>query len=150
MPSSDPPSHWPGLATAAPLPQLNRANGQPWLALLADDDPVNREVGVGMLQAMGLQVHTADDGQDALHKVQVLRYDLVLMDLQMPHLDGLSATRQLRALPQFSQLPVIAMTANTGAHSRQACMAAGMNDFLSKPIDIRLLADALMRCLPRT
>ena len=131
------------------LPQLNRPDGQPWLALLADDNPINREVGCGLLQALGLLVHTAEDGQQAVHKAQMLRYDLVLMDLQMPRLDGLAATRSLRALPHFGRVPVIAMTANSAEQSMQACMAAGMNDFLSKPIDIRLLADALMRWLPR-
>lgn len=129
------------------LPQ--RPDGTPWIALLADDNPVNREVGVGMLRLLGLQVHTAEDGHQVLHKAQICRYDLVLMDLEMPGLDGLAATRRLRALPHLRQLPVIALTANAGADSRRDCMAAGMNDFLSKPIEVRVLVDALSRWLPR-
>lgn len=129
------------------LPQ--RADGAPWIALLADDNPVNREVGVGMLELLGLQVHTADDGYEALHMAQACRYDLVLMDLEMPGLDGLAATRRLRALPHLQQLPVIALTANCGPDCRRDCMDAGMNDFLSKPVDMRVLADALSRWLPR-
>lgn len=130
-----------------PLPQ--RPDGTPWVALLADDNPVNREVGTSLLQLLGLQVHTAEDGHEALHKAQVCRCDLVLMDLEMPGLDGLAATRRLRALPHLQQLPVIALTANVCADSRRDCMAAGMNDFLGKPIDVRVLADALSRWLPR-
>lgn len=128
------------------LPQ--RRDGTPWIALLADDNPVNREVGAGLLQLLGLQVHTAEDGHQALHMAQVCRYDLVLMDLEMPHLDGLGATRRLRAVPHLQQLPVIALTANVGEDSRRDCMAAGMNDFLIKPIDVRVLVEALSRWLP--
>lgn len=127
-----------------------RPDGAPWVALLADDNPVNREVGAGMLQLLGVQVHTAEDGHEALHKAQAHRIDLVLMDLDMPGLDGLAATRCLRALPHLRQLPVIALTAHAGADSRHACMAAGMNDFLSKPVEVQVLIDALSRWLPRS
>jgi len=134
--------------TCPALPR--RPGGEPWRALLADDNPVNREVGVGLLQLLGLQVHTAEDGHEALHKVQAHHYDLVLMDLEMPGLDGLAATRCLRSLPHLRQVPVIALTANVDTDSRRDCMAAGMNDFLSKPIDVRVLVDALSRWLPRS
>lgn len=147
MAKSEPPNAQPVPPCPAWLRQ--RADGTPWVALLADDNPVNREVGVGMLQLLGLQVHTADDGHAALHMAQVCRYDLVLMDLEMPGLDGLAATRQLRAVPHLRQLPVIALTANCGPDCRRDCMDAGMNDFLSKPVDMRVLADALSRWLPR-
>jgi CheY-like chemotaxis protein len=128
------------------LPQ--RPDGTPWIALLADDNPVNREVGVGMLELLGLQVHTAEDGREALHMAQACRYDLVLMDLEMPGLDGLAATRRLRALPHLQQLPVIALTANGGADCRRDCIDAGMNDFLSKPVEVGVLVAALARWLP--
>ena len=127
---------------------VHRADGSPWLALLADDNPLNREVGAGLLQALGLQVHTAVDGADAVRKAQSRRYDLVLMDLQMPVLDGLAATRVLRESPGLHSLPVIALTANTSDDDRQACQAAGMDDFLAKPVDLRVLADTLVRWLP--
>jgi CheY-like chemotaxis protein len=125
-----------------------RPDGTPWLALLADDNPVNLEVGVCLLQRLGMQVHTAEDGDEALQLVQIGRYDLVLMDLEMPRLDGLTATRRLRALPHLQRLPVIALTANVGAESRRDCMDAGMNDFVSKPIDMNVLVNALSRWLP--
>lgn len=133
---------------AASLPQLQRPDGQPWLALLADDNPINREVGSALLQALGLQVHTARDGHEAVDMATAARYDLVLMDLQMPRLDGFAATRHLRTLPGMDALPVIAVTANSSDQSRLDCMAAGMNDFVTKPIDILSLANALRRWLP--
>lgn len=147
MAKPEPPIAQPAAPHHPRLPQ--RADGTPWIALLADDNPVNREVGAGMLQLLGLQVHTAVDGHEALHMAQTCRYDLVLMDLEMPRLDGLTATRRLRTLPHLQQLPVIALTANAGADSRRDCMAAGMNDFLSKPIEVQVLVDALSRWLPR-
>lgn len=135
-------------ALSGPSPLRQRPDGTPWLALLADDNPVNLEVGVCLLQRLGLQVHTAEDGDEALQLAQLGHYDLVLMDLEMPRLDGLTATRRLRALPHLQRLPVIALTANVGADSRRDCMDAGMNDFLSKPIDMHVLVDALSRWLP--
>lgn len=148
MPLPDPSEHPPGTLPGAGVPQLQRPDGQPWLALLADDNPINREVGSALLQALGLQVHTARDGHEVLDMAAAARYDLVLMDLQMPRLDGLAATRHLRTLPGLSTLPVIAVTANSSDQSRLDCIAAGMNDFVTKPIDLLSLAGALQRCLP--
>jgi CheY-like chemotaxis protein len=130
------------------LPVLQRRNGAPWLVLLADDNAINREVGVALLEALGLRVHTASDGDQAVQMVASGTFDLVLMDVHMPRLDGHAATRQLRALPGRASLPVIAVTAHISAQSREACLAAGMNDFVTKPIDIHLLAAAVQRCLP--
>jgi len=130
------------------LPSLVRADGRPWSALLADDNAINREVGVALLQELGLTVHTAFDGRDAIDKLLVGPYDLVLMDVQMPRLDGLAATRSLRTVPALQAVPVIAMTANASAQSRADCLAAGMNDFVTKPIDILELAATLQRWLP--
>jgi two-component system, sensor histidine kinase and response regulator len=148
MPLIDLPDHRLGSVRLADLPRLQRPGGQPWLALLADDNPINREVGAGLLQALGLQVHTAADGQAVLAMAATARYDLVLMDMQMPLLDGLAATRCLRAMPGIGAVPVIAVTANSSDQSRQACFDAGMNAFVTKPIDIRLLAAAVRACLP--
>lgn len=130
------------------LPCLQGPGGRPWLALLADDNAINREVGAAMLEGLGLQVHTARDGQEALGKVAALAYDVVLMDMQMPLLDGLAATRAIRRLAHGGRLPVIAMTANAFDQNRADCLAAGMNAFVSKPVDIRQLAEALRHCLP--
>jgi two-component system, sensor histidine kinase and response regulator len=148
MPPIHPPGPGPGRPASAALPRLRRPDGLDWLALLADDNPMNREVGTGMLQALGLQVHTAHDGHAVLAMARTTRYDLVLMDLQMPVLDGFAATRGLRALPGMEVLPVIAVTANNSDDIRRACFEAGMNAFVTKPIDLRLLAAAVQACLP--
>lgn len=131
------------------LPTLLAPSGRQFIALLADDNPVNREIGIAMLEQLGLQVHVADDGREAVEKAAATPYDVVLMDLQMPRLDGLGATLEIRALPQCRQVPVIAITANAFEHCREACLAAGMNDFLSKPVNVWQMADALARWLPR-
>ncbi len=154
LPPSTLPLADPASSAGRLLPRLHGPGGRRWLALLVDDNAVNREVGTAMLEELGLQVHTANDGREAVEKTAAgapgasTAYDVVLMDLQMPRLDGLAATREIRALPQVGQVPVIAMTANAFEHSRAACMAAGMNDFLAKPIDVWQLADALRRWLP--
>jgi CheY-like chemotaxis protein len=80
-----------------------------------------------------------------LGKVQAGRYDLVLMDMQMPVMDGLEATRRIRALPGFQALPIVAMTANAMASDREACLAAGMNDHLPKPIEPRELGNCVLK-----
>ena len=116
--------------------------------LLAEDNPVNQEVARELLQAAGLVVDIAGDGEEALRMLRRSAYDLVLMDVQMPRLDGLQATRQLRQLPGLASLPVIAMTANAFAEDRLACIDAGMNDHLAKPVDPRVLYETLLQWLP--
>jgi CheY-like chemotaxis protein len=133
-----------------PLPRLVSPDGRLYRALLADDNPVNREVGIALLQQLGFQVATAVDGHDAVRQVADGAFDLVLMDLQMPRLDGLAATRDIRALPRGQDLPVIAMTASVYAQDQAACLAAGMNDFVAKPVNIHALASTLARWLPGT
>ncbi|PRD69978.1 hypothetical protein C6P61_02240 [Malikia spinosa] len=103
--------------------------------LLVEDNELNQEVATEFLQAIGLQVELAGDGAIALHKVQRQHYDIVLMDMQMPVMDGLSATRAMRKLPGLQQLPILAMTANAMAIDRERCLEAGMNDHIAKPID---------------
>ncbi len=126
---------------------LSRLSGKARI-LVAEDDPVNREVATEMLRALGLQVDTADDGQQALLLAGRRHYDLVLMDVQMPVLDGFEATRALRQQPGGADLPILAMTANAFEEVRQACLAAGMDGFVAKPVDIRQLRAALLRWLP--
>ncbi|MEE4378356.1 MAG: ATP-binding protein [Candidatus Competibacteraceae bacterium] len=106
--------------------------------LLVEDQPLNQEVAGEILLQAGLKVQFANNGQEAVQKVQAnpSGFDVVLMDLQMPVLDGYQATRQLRADPRCAELPIIAMTANVLSGERERCLAAGMNDYLAKPIDV--------------
>ena len=116
--------------------------------LLAEDNPVNQEVAVALLGAVGLEVDVAGDGAAALARAGQQRYDLVLLDVQMPVMDGLEAARRLRALPGWQDVPLLAMTANAYAEDRAACLAAGMNDHVVKPVDSQRLYESLLRWLP--
>lgn len=113
--------------------------------LLAEDNPINQEVAKELLTAFGLQVELANDGIEAVAKVQAGGYELVLMDMQIPNMNGLEATRALRA--QGARLPIVAMTANAFDEDRLACAEAGMNDFITKPVDPQALFATLLKWL---
>ena len=115
--------------------------------LLAEDNPVNRELAQDLLQMVGLVVETADDGGRAVEMALSRRYDLVLMDMQMPVMDGMEATRAIRG-KSGQALPIIAMTANAFLDDRQACLDAGMNDHVAKPVNPELMYATLLRWLP--
>ena len=114
--------------------------------LVADDAAANRELVSTILSQLGINAEVAHDGAEALAAVQVADFDLVLMDMHMPEMDGLEATRRIRALGgAFARLPIIALTANALQGDREACMAAGMNDYLAKPFKRTDLQQILQR-----
>ena len=113
--------------------------------LLVEDNELNQEVAAGLLTEGGFRVDIADNGQIAVERVQQTAYDLVLMDMQMPVLDGVSATREIRQWPGCAALPIVAMTANAMQQDKERCLAAGMNDFITKPIEPDELWAALQR-----
>ncbi|MBL8351809.1 MAG: response regulator [Burkholderiaceae bacterium] len=116
--------------------------------LLVEDNPLNQQVALQLLQDVGLHADLAGDGLQALARLQAQRYDLVLMDVQMPQLDGVGATRALRRLPGCERLPVLAMTAGAVSEDGAQCLAAGMNEVITKPVDPADLYAALLRWLP--
>jgi len=118
--------------------------------LVAEDNAINQQVAVGLLAKLGHRADVADDGAEAIERVRRGDYDLVLMDMQMPRVDGLEATRLIRALaPPKSDIVIIAMTANAMSGDRDLCLTGGMDDYISKPIDRRRLEQCLERWMAR-
>ena len=121
----------------------------PLRILLAEDNPTNQKITLRMLQSLGYQADLAEDGAKALAAVQAERYDLVLMDVHMPEMDGLEATRRIRQLPPEQQPRIFAMTASVLDSERQECFAAGMERHIAKPVQKHALAIALREVEPR-
>ena len=118
--------------------------------LLVEDNPVNQAVAEGMLVKLGYDVRVAQNGQEALECMAAEQYDLVFMDMQMPVLDGVAATREIRRREGSARrTPIVAMTANAMANERDLCLAAGMDDHLAKPVRLATLQDVLQRYAPR-
>ena len=116
--------------------------------LLAEDNPVNQEVAVELLKDVGLVVDVANDGQEAVDRAASSAYDLILMDVQMPRLDGIAACLAIRRLPEHGDVPILAMTADAFTEARQACLQAGMNDHVAKPVVPDDLYATLLHWLP--
>ena len=145
----------PGAPAAAAAPVSNDREAPAVLRgariLLVEDNELNQEVAKAMLEALGLIVDIAENGEVALARVQAASYDLVFMDMQMPVMDGLAATRAIRRLPGTGAVPIVAMTANVLQQDRDRCFEAGMNDYLAKPIEPAKLMAALQRWIkPRS
>jgi two-component system, sensor histidine kinase and response regulator len=143
-----PKSQTPNAAPAPTRPDLGRLNGA--RVLLVDDNALNREVALHLLAEAKITIDVAEDGVQAVERVCSGDYDLVLMDIQMPEMDGLEATRRIRQMERFRHLPVVAMTAHAMSDHRQASHQAGMNDHLTKPIDPDLLHDTMIRLIDPT
>jgi len=117
--------------------------------LVVDDDEINREVAQIQLEAVDLLVDAAKDGAEAIAMAQQRVYAAIFMDMQMPNVNGLEATKGIREIPQYRDVPIIAMTANAFAEDRARCFEAGMNDFLTKPFNPATLFTTLLRALSR-
>jgi signal transduction histidine kinase/DNA-binding response OmpR family regulator/HPt (histidine-containing phosphotransfer) domain-containing protein len=130
-------------AKNAPAPELSRLHGA--RVLLVEDNELNREVALGLLEDAHLAIEQAENGEAAVRMINEHDYDVVLMDMQMPVMDGITATKAIRLNPKHRALPIIAMTANVMATDRDKCIEAGMNDHVSKPIDPQELFNALLR-----
>ena len=142
-----------GIMPSAPL--ASRRNAEPLLreryrgvrVLLAEDNEINREVALELLHSVGFDVDTAENGYEAVDKAKRTDYALILMDVQMPQMDGLEAAREIRHLPGWEKRPIIAMTANAFNDDRHRCEDAGMNDFVVKPVDTAHFFETLLQWL---
>ncbi len=139
----------PADAHGQPQPQADRHAGR---ILLAEDNPMNQEVMLAMLESFGIDVHCVENGHEAVAAAREGGFDMVLMDCQMPLMDGYTATRTLRAAGardrRFGPLPIVALTANAFAEDRERALAAGMNDFVAKPVVMAELHRVLRAWLP--
>lgn len=138
-------------STAEPAPYQPTTSLDGIRVLLAEDNEINQQIAIELLESVGITVTLASDGIEVLEKLAThgpAAYDAVLMDVQMPLLDGIEATRRVRDDRRFARLPIIAMTAHALAEERERCLRVGMNDHLAKPIDPATLFQTLERWIP--
>jgi CheY-like chemotaxis protein len=117
--------------------------------LLVEDEPINREIAQMLLEDVGLVVEIAEDGLAALQLAEKNDYALILMDMQMPKMDGIEATKAIRQLPGHQATPILALTANAFASECERCLNAGMDSFITKPVDPAGLSRILLKYLSR-
>ncbi|HET9909481.1 MAG TPA: response regulator, partial [Anaerolineales bacterium] len=135
----------PKVDSIKPVMDADLGKRHPLRILLAEDNVVNQKLAVRLLELMGYRADVASNGLEAVESIQRQIYDVVLMDVQMPDMDGLDATREIRKLIEVTQPHIIAMTANAMEGDREMCIAAGMDDYISKPIRVNELVDALVK-----
>jgi CheY-like chemotaxis protein len=134
----------PAAAKATPVLDAGMATRHPLRILLAEDNVVNQKLALRLLQQMGYRADLASNGIEAIESVERQTYDVVLMDVQMPEMDGLEASRRITARWPAEQRPrIVAMTANAMQGDREMCISAGMDDYVTKPIRVDALVDAL-------
>jgi CheY-like chemotaxis protein len=137
-------------ASAKPTLDANIAARHPLRILLAEDNVVNQKLAMRLLQQMGYRADLASNGIEAIESVQRQTYDVVLMDVQMPEMDGLEAAKEITSRWSAGERPrIVAMTANAMQGDREMCLAAGMDDYLTKPIRIERLVEALTMVVAR-
>ncbi len=151
----------PGPNSGAPL-DANAASGSPAdqkegeceperiedaQVLLVEDNIINQQLTTELLEGMGLRVDIANTGPEALERINLAAYDLILMDVQLPGMSGLEATARIRQIDRLKDIPIVAMTAHDTASTKKECLAAGMNDFIAKPLDVELLMSVLVKWL---
>jgi CheY-like chemotaxis protein len=138
-----------GAATAAKMPDVDLHSLAGLRVLVAEDNLINQMIIEEVLNAANIDVTIAENGLEALKALEKAPFDLVLMDIQMPEMDGLTATAQIRADRRYDKMPILAMTAHSAAEHREESLRAGMNDHLTKPIDVDGIYLALKRWDPR-
>jgi CheY-like chemotaxis protein len=146
--ATDAPALAPSPAGSAESTLISHYSGK--RILLVEDEIINREVTLELLRDVQQLVDIAEDGLQAVELATLNNYDLILMDMQMPNMGGVEATQRIRQLPNRIHTPIIAMTANAFAEDKALCFEAGMNDFVSKPVDPDLLFEVLLRWLQQT
>src|SRR5687767_1306412 len=132
----------PKVDSAKPIMDAELGKRHPLRILLAEDNAVNQKLALRILEQMGYRADVASNGMEAVESIQRQTYDVILMDVQMPEMDGLDATREIRELTNATQPHIVAMTANALEGDREMCLAAGMNDYISKPIRVNELVEA--------
>ncbi len=135
----------PKVDTAKPAMDIDLGRKHPLRILLAEDNAVNQKLALRILEQMGYRADVASNGIEAVESIERQKYDVILMDVQMPEMDGLDATREIRKLANVTQPHIVAMTANAMEGDREMCIAAGMNNYISKPIRVNELVEALLK-----